>query len=103
GNLVPDPFAPGAGAPTSKGGCLFGRVARSAVKSCGPSPRGRWSYIERGADSSGIAPTGVMSCPVLRSRGGCSYVEWGCRRFGRVARMGAFRARAFAPGAVLVH
>src|SRR5690554_4943702 len=70
GNLVPDPFAPGAGAPTSNGGCLFGRVARSAVMSCGPSHRGRCSYIERGAASLGVAPTRVMSCPGLSHRDG---------------------------------
>src|SRR5690554_6957777 len=52
------------------GGCLFGRVARSAVMSCGPSHRGRCSYIERGAASLGVAPTRVMSCPGLSHRDG---------------------------------
>src|SRR5690554_716836 len=108
------------------GGCLFGRVARSAVMSCGPSHRGgartlngccliggcsyeghvvprpfapgRCSYIERCRHVGRVAPTGVMSCPVLRTRGGCSYVEWGCRRFGRVARMGGISCSVLRTG-----
>src|SRR5690606_19310686 len=44
------------------GGCLFGRVARSAVMSCGPSHRGRCSYIERAAASSVGAPAPGANC-----------------------------------------
>src|SRR5690606_24861760 len=81
------------------GGCLIGGCSYEGHVVPRPFAPGRCSYIERCRHVGRVAPTGVMSCPVLRTRGGCSYVEWGCRGFGRVARMGgAFRARAFAPG-----